>query len=127
MTRAYHPDNIAPPFGNYSHAVEIPAGSRCLNISGQVGVRPDGAMAEGFAGQVEWAWRNILAILDEADMTVDNLVKCTGFLTRAEDVAGYREARDRFLGAARPASTLLIVSALAAPDWLVEIEAVAAA
>ena len=49
------------------------------------------------------------------------------FLTRSEDIGLYREVRDRMLAGATPASTLLVVAALADPGWLVEIEAVAAA
>jgi len=88
---------------------------------------PDGNMAKGFELQAEWAWKNIITILQDANMTADNLVNYTTYLTRAEDVANYRAVRDRFIGSAKPTSTLLIISGLASPDWLVEVEAVAAA
>ncbi|MDH3772222.1 MAG: RidA family protein, partial [Nitrospirota bacterium] len=67
------------------------------------------------------------AILDSAGMTRQDLVKVTVYLTRTEDIGRYRDVRDRMLQGAEPASTLLIVAGLASPDWLVEIEAVAAA
>jgi len=116
-----------PPFSNYSLAVEAPGNARWLHISGQVGVAQDGTTADGPEAQMEQAWRNILAILEEADMSAGDLVKVTVFLTRSEDTPLYRNVRDRMLQGAEPASTLLIVSGLASPDWLVEIEAVAAA
>ncbi len=127
MPEYRNPATIAPAFSNYSLAVEAPGAARWLHISGQVGVLPDGTIVEGAEAQMEQTWRNILAILDDAGMSAHDLVKVTVFLTRAEDTPRYREVRDRMLQGAEPASTLLVISALASPDFLVEIEAVAAA
>ncbi len=127
MLAKHNPNTIAAAFSSYSLGVEAPAQARWLHVSGQVGVAPDGALAEGPEAQMETAFRNLLAILDSAGMGPHDLVKVTVFLTRAEDVGRYRGVRDRMLAGATPASTLLVVSALAHPDWLVEIEAIAAA
>ncbi len=127
MLRKHNPSAIAAAFSSYSLAVEAPAQARWLYVSGQVGVAPDGAFANGPEAQMEAAWRNVLAILDSAGMGAGDLVKVTAYLTRAEDTGLYRQVRDRMLAGAEPASTLLVISALADPDWLVEIEAVAAA
>ncbi len=127
MLKKHNPSAIAAAFPSYSLAVEAPAQARWLYVSGQVGVAPDGAVADGSEAQMEAAWRNVLAILDSAGMGPGDLVKVTVFLTRAEDVGLYRQVRDRMLAGAEPASTLIVITALAHPDWLVEIEAVAAA
>ncbi len=127
MLTTHNPGTIAPAFSRYSLGVEAPAAARWLYVSGQVGVTPDGSFADGPEAQMEAAWRNVLAILESAGMGAGDLVKVTAYLTRAEDIGFYREVRDRMLGGAEPASTLLVISALAHPDWLVEIEAVAAA
>ncbi len=127
MLSKHNPDAIAAAFSSYSLAVEAPAQARWLHVSGQVGVAPDGSLAEGPEAQMETAFRNILAILGSAGMGPHDLVKISVFLTRSEDVGLYRNVRDRMLAGATPASTLLIISALASPDWLVEIEAIAAA
>ena len=127
MLTTHNPGTIAPAFSRYSLGVEAPAAARWLYVSGQVGVTPDGSFADGPEAQMEAAWRNVLAILDSAGMGAGDLVKVTAYLTRAEDIGFYREVRDRMLGGAEPASTLIVISALAHPDWLVEIEAVAAA
>ncbi len=127
MLSKHNPTTIAAAFSNYSLAVEAPAQARWLHVSGQVGVAPDGSLAEGPEAQMETAFRNILAILGSAGMGPHDLVKITVFLTRSEDVGLYRNVRDRMLAGATPASTLLIISALASLDWLVEIEAIAAA
>ncbi len=126
MLSKHNPEAIGAAFSSYSLAVEAPAQARWLHVSGQVGVAPDGSLAEGPEAQMETAFRNILAILGSAGMGPHDLVKITVFLTRSEDVGLYRNVRDRMLAGATPASTLLIISALASPDWLVEIEAIAA-
>src|SRR5690242_3430005 len=117
---------VAPPGGRYTHAIEVPPNARWLCISGQIGTAPDGSVPSDFGAQVENCWKNLLAILADAGMGLDDLVKVTVFLTRHENVAAYREARDRIIGDARPASTLVVVSSLVRPEWLCEIEAVAA-
>ncbi len=124
--KTYNPSTVAAPTGPFSHGVETPPNARWLHISGQVGVTPDGKVPAEFEAQAEQCWRNVKAVLAAAGMGVENLVKCTHFLTRAEDVATYGKVRARELGAARPASTLLVISALARPGLLVEVEAVAA-
>jgi 2-iminobutanoate/2-iminopropanoate deaminase len=79
-----------------------------------------------FAGQAELAWSHVIAVLDQAGMTVHDLVKVTHYLLHASDIAAYARIRARFLGDARPASMLLIVPALVRPEFLLEIEACAA-
>ena len=126
QNQGLNPGGIAPPFSTYSHGVLVPPGARRLYVSGQVGVRPDGTLAEGFEAQAAQAWENLLAVLAEADMGAGDLVKITALLTRPRDVPAYRAVRDRCLGEVRPASTLMIVAGLANEDWLIEVEAVAA-
>ena len=126
MTKLYNPKVVAPPFGKYSHAGEVEAGARWLHASGQVGVMADGTMAEGIAAQCEWAWKNLQGILQGAGMEMSDVVKTTTYLVDAGHVAAFREARDRAIGDYRPASTLIVVKALASSEWLVEIELVAA-
>jgi enamine deaminase RidA (YjgF/YER057c/UK114 family) len=62
------PQNVAEPFGPYSHAVEVPEGSRLLYISGEVGVLTHGTVPDGIEAQAEACWRNIIAILADAGM-----------------------------------------------------------
>ena len=127
MNIRHTPGTVAAPFGPYSHAVEVPEGSRLLYISGEVGVLPDGTVPEGIEAQAEACWRNITAILADAGMGVGDLVKITTYLVRPEDVAAAGAARAKHFGDARPGSATIIVKALVAPQWLIEIEAVAAA
>ncbi len=59
-------------------------------------------------------------------MGVDHLVKVTSFLTRPGDIPAYAKVRDKYLGDMRPATTLVVVQALARPIYLIEVEATAA-
>jgi enamine deaminase RidA (YjgF/YER057c/UK114 family) len=127
VTTFLDPAEIAPPFSSYSHTALVPPGADVLHISGQVGVRPDGVLPTDVGAQAEQAFRNVLACLSAHDMGPEHLVKLNSYLVRAEDVGALRAARIAVLGDAfRPASTLAVISALASPDWLVEIEAIAA-
>jgi len=126
MNKRYTPKSIAAPSSPYSHAVEVLAGARTLYISGQIGVQPDGTPAEGIEAQVEQAWKNLVAVLAEAGMGVEDIVHTTTFVTKPEHVAATRPVRAKYLADLKPASTLLVVAALARPQLLFELEAVAA-
>ncbi len=129
MHKTRNPPTIAepPPFGMFSHSVEVRPNARYLFISGQSGVRADGSLAGDLAAQAEQTFANIGAVLADAGMEAAHLVKIVTFIVGDQDLTGYREARARFLGDARPAATLVKVSGLAVPGWLIEVEAVAAA
>ena len=127
MFTAHNPSSIAAPASAYAQGLCVKDASRWLAISGQVGMLPDGTIADDSAEQMQTCWDRIFAVLEDAGMTKKNIVKVTVFLTRAEDVSLYREVRDKNLDGHIAASTLLIISGLANPDWLVEIEAIAAA
>jgi enamine deaminase RidA (YjgF/YER057c/UK114 family) len=126
MNKAINPKTVAPPLGAYSHAIEVPANARYLHIAGQVGMRPDGTLAEGAEAQCDQIWRNIVAILEAGGMSVRDLVRINSFLTRPEDIPVARTVRAKYLDGHEPASTLLVVARLAGPELLMEIEAVAA-
>ena len=126
MLNRHNPPQIGAPLGAYTHGVEIPPGARVIHVSGQVGMRPDGRVAEGIEAQLACAWQNILAVLAASSMAAGDIVKVTTFLTRAEDFKVHPRIRAQYLGDARPAATAVCVSALAAPEFLCEIEVVAA-
>jgi enamine deaminase RidA (YjgF/YER057c/UK114 family) len=126
MLRHDNPRNVAAPAGRYSHSVEVPPGARWLHIAGQVGVAPDGKLAEGFEAQADQAWRNLKGVLEAAGMGMGDLVKITYYLLDPAHVAIARKVRDRYITDPPPASTLVIAKGLATPALLFEIEGVAA-
>jgi 2-iminobutanoate/2-iminopropanoate deaminase len=76
--------------------------------------------------QSEHVYRNIQAILEEAGMGFENVVKMTAYLVDRDDAAGWRASRLGIMGDACPAHTLVYISGLANPDFRVEVEAIAA-
>ncbi|MGA2042863.1 MAG: Rid family hydrolase [Roseiarcus sp.] len=124
--RRLTPDSIHPPFARYAHGVEAPAGSRLVFCSGQLGIGRDGAIAEGVEAQARLCFRAIVAILGEAGLTLADLVRVNAYVVGAEHLAGYMKVRDEFIGNPPPASTLMVVHGFARPEFLVEVEAVAA-
>ncbi|MBL0932192.1 MAG: RidA family protein [Alphaproteobacteria bacterium] len=127
MPKTYNPATIAKPTGRYQHAIEVKQGARTLYLSGQVGNLPDGSVPKTIEAQAAAVWANIGAILADAGMGFADLIKITILLTDKAYILPSRAARDKALGDIRPpASTLMIVSALASPDFMIEIEAIAA-
>jgi len=127
MNKSHNPTSIQEPYRNlYSHAIEVAASSRLMFISGQYGVRPDGSIGATIEEQGRQILLNIKEILADADMDFESVVKINTYIVRADDVAKFGPIRSEFLGDARPAMTTVVVTALASPDWLIEVEAVAA-
>lgn len=125
--RHLNTESAPPPFSRYSQAVQVGLNRGLIAISGQVGVDPDGRLADTETGQHEQCWRNILAILNTAGAGPHDIADVTAYVTSPEGVPIYRSVRDKMLAGAEPASTLLIISGLADPAWKVEIAVLAAA
>lgn len=120
-------DEAPAPFSRYSQAMRVSAGKDLVFVSGQVGVDTDGKLADSEKGQHEQCWRNILAILADQGLGAKDIIEMTVYITTSDGVPIYREVRDDMLDGHEAASTLLIISGLANPDWLVEIGVVAEA
>ena len=124
--RRLNPSSIHPPFANYAHGVEIAAGARQIFCSGQLGIDRDGAIPEGVEAQARLCFRAIAAILGEAGMSLNDLVRINAYVASAEYLSGYMNVRDEFVGSPPPASSLMVVQGFARPEFKVEIEAIAA-
>jgi 2-iminobutanoate/2-iminopropanoate deaminase len=126
MTHKFHDIGVAARIGPYRDAIEAAPNQRWLFTSGTPGMDEAGELPADITAQAELAWGHILKMLDQAGMSVRDLVKITQYLTRAEDIPAYAKVRARMLDGARPASMMLVVAALPRPQFLLEIEAVAA-
>jgi enamine deaminase RidA (YjgF/YER057c/UK114 family) len=130
ITRINPPELGTPP--GYSQIVEVGAG-RLIFIAGQTALDSDGHVIgkNDFAAQAERVFHNLSVALRASGCTPANLVKLTVFLIDMNNLASYREARNRFFASvtppAAPAVTLVEVSKLYGADFMIEIEAVAAA
>lgn len=122
-----NPPGAPQPQSRYSQAALIEGEGRRLVISGQVGLRPDGSLVEAPEAQIDQCLANLGAVLAAHGMAASNIVKMTVFLTDPQLVGAWRRQRDAFLAGHAPTSTLLVVAALASPDFKVEVEAEAVA
>ena len=126
-----NPPELGTPPG-YSQVVEVSAG-KIIFISGQTALDRDGNVVgkHDFAAQAEQVFSNLAVALQVRGCTAANLVKLTVFLTDMDNLGRYREARNRFFATvtppAAPAVTLVEVSKLFGADFMIEIEAIAAA
>ncbi|PBB36734.1 RidA family protein [Mesorhizobium sp. WSM3868] len=120
------PKSIKPPFARYSHGVEIPAGKRLVLCSGQLGIAPDDAVPDDAGAQTELCFKNIAAILSEAGLTLNDVVRINAFVTDRAHLQAYMDVRNRLFSDPAPASTLMIVSGFARTEFKVEVEVLAA-
>lgn len=123
-----NPAGISTPMG-YTHVVRARGGTT-VYIAGQVSADAQGnVVAPGdLAGQTRQVFQNLATALAAAGAEFRHLVKITTFIVnyQPEMRPAYRAVRDEFLDAqALPASTLVGVQALASPDYLIEVEAIA--
>ncbi|MBR0653682.1 RidA family protein [Plastoroseomonas arctica] len=117
-----NPAGVHPPAPSYSHVALVTGPGTRLVMSGQVGVTPEGTTPADAGAQIDQALANLLANLAAHDMRPHDIVKMTVFLTDAGLIGELRARRAALMQGAAPASTLLVVAALAAPQWVVEIE-----
>lgn len=126
MSHKIHEVGVASQIGKYSDAIETAPNLRWLYTSGTPGLETSGDLPADITAQSEIAWKHILHMLEQAGMTVHDLVKVTQYLTRAEDIPAYVKVRTQAVGDARPASMLLVIDQLVRPEFLVEVEVIAA-
>jgi enamine deaminase RidA (YjgF/YER057c/UK114 family) len=108
------------------HALEVTGAHRQLFVSGTMGLEASGKAPESLEEQLDLVWANLRRILTEADMTIDNIVRVTSYLTDPDIAERNQAARLKALGDRRVPTTAIVVQTLK-PDWLIEIEIVAAA
>lgn len=123
-----NPASLCPTFG-WTHVVSV-TGGKTIYISGQVGINEKGeVVGKGdLKRQTEQAFENVRLALAAVGGTFKDVVKTNLYVVgfRPEHIAIIREVRSRYVWAEHPpSSTLVGVSALVGPDWLIEIEAVA--
>jgi 2-iminobutanoate/2-iminopropanoate deaminase len=124
--KRHNPADVFPPYANYAHAVEVPAGARMLYVSGLNGFERDGVtMPATFEGQVELIWQHLERTLAAARMDLSNLVSLRFYLADAADDPANVTALKARLGAHAAARTVICAGMLE-PHWLVEVEAIAA-
>lgn len=123
MKQPRNPDTIHPPVGRYVHQIEVSGESRMLFMAGQVGKELDGTVPSDPVDQLDLALQNVLRNLEAAEFEVTDLVKITTYVVGELDAARRRAVIERLLGDHVSTSTLVFVQRLAAPAYLVEVDA----
>jgi enamine deaminase RidA (YjgF/YER057c/UK114 family) len=122
--RAVAADGVAPPAGHYSHGV-ITSG-RLLFVAGQVALNASGELVgrDDAAAQARQVLANLQHVIESAGGTIADVARTTVYLTRLEDRGPVGKVRQEFFPSPPPANNLLVVSSLAEPEFLVEIDAI---
>jgi len=123
-----NPKGVPAPVGTYSHVARVEVGDAVfLYLSGQVAQDNEGNVVGvgDMVAQATVVYENIKAILEAHGASTANVIKMTSFVTDMSQLASIRSLRTTYFSAPYPASTLVAVSQLAHPDWLLEIEVVA--
>jgi enamine deaminase RidA (YjgF/YER057c/UK114 family) len=111
----------------YSQAVKVTGAQTVLFLAGQVAYDDKGNPAHrgDFASQARAVFRAVKAQVEAGGGTMQSIVKVNTYLTDIRHRADLVPIREEFFGKKTPASTLVAVAALAHPDWLIEVEAIA--
>ena len=117
----------AKPVANYKMGTRH-EGGRLLYVSGQVAWDGSGnIVGKGDVGaQARQTFANVRGVLQAAGGDLANLMKITTYITRIEDFPAVAAARSEVFQGELPASTLIVVKSLFHPDFLIEVEGVAA-
>ena len=121
------PQTVSTPASNYSQALVVECG-RVLFVSGQVPVDGEGNLvgAGDFPAQASQVFENIKAIVEEAGGSMANVIKITVFLTDIATYKDFAQVRSQYVQEPYPAATLVAVQSLVDPQWMIEVEAIAA-
>jgi 2-iminobutanoate/2-iminopropanoate deaminase len=111
----------------FSQAWRVDGASAVVFISGQAPISADGQFVgeDDFDAQARQVFQNLVAVVDEAGATLESVVKLTVFLTDIQTLPEYTRIKGEFFRGEQPASTAVEVAALARPEMLVEVEALA--
>jgi 2-iminobutanoate/2-iminopropanoate deaminase len=123
-----NPTTVAAPDGHFSQCALVSAATKLLFISGQVPRDVSGATVGvgDMTAQARCVFENLKLILNAHGAGFEHAVKATIFVTDIARAGEVTAVRAQFYGASKPASTFVEVSALGNPDWLLEVELIAA-
>jgi reactive intermediate/imine deaminase len=127
VKKVLNPDTVAKPIKPTFSQATMATGRAFLFISGQVSVDKHGnTVGKGdIRMQTRQVLENIKAIVEAAGGTMDNIVKVTVYLTDMKHFEEVHEVRAEYFKESPPASTMVEVSRLVSPEWLIEIDAIA--
>ena len=114
---------LHPPFARYAHGTVVEPHSQLVFTSGTLGIHKDGSIPASAEDQARLALGNVLEILRAAGANEKNVVRINAFVSHRDHLPAYMKARDETMGGVPPtASTLMVVSGFARPEFLVEVQ-----
>ena len=119
--------NIRRPSGHFSQAITVEARGRLVFISGMTSRRPDGTIAGigDIEAQTRQVCENLKAAVEGAGGTMDDICRVDVYVRNMEHFDRIHQVRREYFGAPAPASTMVEVSKMTSPDYLIEINAIA--
>jgi enamine deaminase RidA (YjgF/YER057c/UK114 family) len=125
--KVIQPKTLNDPRPRYSQGIVVTKPGTLLFIAGQTASDKDGNVVGtgDIEAQAHQVFKNLSAVLKEAGGSLDNLVMTTTYITDRKYREGYNRVRTQYYKKISPTSTLVIVSGLAHPDYLIEIAGVA--
>lgn len=117
-----NPERLKTPAGPYSHGIVIDPGMRWLITTGQVALEKDGSVPDGAEAQARLIWDFLEALLADAGMAMADIVRLAVFAVSPQALADHNKVRNEKLGTLAPVTTAVVVSALANPKYLLEVE-----
>jgi 2-iminobutanoate/2-iminopropanoate deaminase len=123
-----NPDGVHKPFAGYSHVVIAEAAQKLVFCAGQVPADPDGKVLppDDFEAQTKMVMQNLTRALAAGGAKLSDVTKVTIYICNPLDVPKARGILDNYFGGNPPGSTLCVLRGLANPNFLLEIEAIAA-
>jgi len=125
-TKIIQPKSLSDPRPRYSQGI-LAEGGKLLFVAGQTASDREGnVVGKGdIEAQTAQVFKNLRAVLEEAGGTLDNLVMTTTYITDRKHREGYNKVRMQQYKKNSPTSTLVIITGLAHPDYLIEINGIA--
>jgi 2-iminobutanoate/2-iminopropanoate deaminase len=123
-----NPKSISKPFSNYSHVVTAEGAKKLVFCAGQVAADMDGKVLppDNFEAQAKLVMKNLKNALAAGGAKLSDVTKITIYICSPHDVPKARGVLQEYFGKHPPGSTLCILRGLANPNFLLEIEAIAA-
>jgi enamine deaminase RidA (YjgF/YER057c/UK114 family) len=123
-----NPKDIAKPFANYSHVVTAEGAQRLIFCAGQVAADINGKVLppDDFSAQAKMVMENLTKALAAGGAKLSDVTKITIYICNPHDVPKARDILQTYFDGHPPGSTLCILRGLANPNFLLEIEAIAA-
>ena len=126
MTKVIQPKSLSDPRPRYSQGILAEEG-KLLFVAGQTASDKEGnVVGKGdIEAQTAQVFKNLAAVLEEAGGSLDHLVMTTTYITDRKHREGYNKVRMQQYKKNSPTSTLVIITGLAHPDYLIEINGIA--